>query len=398
MDRRHFFLQSAALTLAATGLRCTASQGLTGPGQAAGRKEKHRVAIIGCGRMGQYYAEVYRAMPDTELVAIAEWNPERRKVVGERFGVKALYKDVNGMLKEVVPDIAAVITPTKFMKDAVIACAEAGVKVVSCEKPIAVELSQADAMVHICRERGTVFSCGSVYSGVPYLLETIDWIRAGNIGRLTAAAIPSGLPREVSGGCCVQLTLLRLFTGMEVEWVQGWTLLPDSDWMPPVDVSESEIDCPAYGRLGLSEGIVCEISVPPTEPGGSCPVRVTGENGQVWMTGPKPVFIQGSGAASTPVYPDFLDTSPSDDFFTRRIGWLMQAFDTGQDVVDSGHGYRQALEIAIALKQSAEGGHRRISLPLADRSLRIVPHPYRLLGGDVAGWESIGYRGPPNAE
>ena len=41
-----------------------------------------------------------------------------------------------------------------------------------------------------------------------------------------------------------------------------------------------------------------------------------------------------------------------------------QAFDTGQDVLDSGHGYRQALEIAIALKQSAESGHRRISLPL----------------------------------
>ena len=76
----------------------------------------------------------------------------------------------------------------------------------------------------------------------------------------------------------------------------------------------------------------------------------------------------------------------------------MQAFDTGQDVLDSGHGYRQALEIAIALKQSAENRYQRIVLPLEDRSLRIVPHPYRLLGGDVAGWESIGYMGPPNAE
>ena len=122
---------------------------------------------------------------------------------------------------------------------------------VSCEKPIAVELSQADAMVRICRERDTVFSCGSVYSGVPYLLETTDWIGAGNIGKLTAAAIPSGLPRELSGGGCVQLTLLQLLTGMEVEWVEGWTLPPESGWMPPVDVSESEIDCPAYGRLGL---------------------------------------------------------------------------------------------------------------------------------------------------
>ena len=37
-------------------------------------------------------------------------------------------------------------------------------------------------------------------------------------------------------------------------------------------------------------------------------------------------------------------------------------------------------------------------LPLADRSLKIYPHDYRLRGGDVAGWGSIGYDGPPQVE
>jgi hypothetical protein len=64
-------------------------------------------------------------------------------------------------------------------------------------------------------------------------------------------------------------------------------------------------------------------------------------------------------------------------------------------MICSGHDYRQALEIAIALKQSSQQNHERIGLPLADRSLRVFPHPYRLTGGDVAGWESIGYAGPP---
>ena len=361
--------------------------------------KKYRVAVVGgAGTWGSRYLHAYANHPACEIVALVDRAKDRRQTFADRYGVEVVFDSLDELLAREVPDIVSAILPTSHNPDVVIACAEAGVKVVSCEKPIAVELSQADAMVRICREQSTVFSCGSVYSGVPYLLETIDWIGAGNIGTLTAAAIPSGLPREVSGGGCVQLTLLRLLTGMEVEWVEGWKLPPDSDWMPPVEVSKSEIDCPAYGRLGLSGDIVCEIPMPPTEPGGSCPVRVTGENGQVWMTGPKPVFIQGSGAASTPVYPSFLETPPSDDFFTRRIEWLMQAFDTGRDVLDSGHGYRQALEIAIALKQSAENGHRRIALPLEDRSLRIVPHPYRLLGGDVAGWESIGYRGPPNVE
>ena len=47
--------------------------------------EKLRVAIIGCGRMGQHYAEVYNTFENTEVVAIAEYNDERRKMVGERF-------------------------------------------------------------------------------------------------------------------------------------------------------------------------------------------------------------------------------------------------------------------------------------------------------------------------
>ena len=59
-----------------------------------------RVAIIGCGRMGQEYAKFYSILDNTEIVAIAEYNDERRKVVGERFGVKALYKDAEAMYQQ----------------------------------------------------------------------------------------------------------------------------------------------------------------------------------------------------------------------------------------------------------------------------------------------------------
>ena len=123
---------------------------------------KHRVAIIGCGRMGQNYAEAYATYPDTEIVAIVDANPQRRDVLGTRFGVDALYADVDGLLRDTVPDIAVVVTPTKYMKDAVIACAEAGVKGVSTEKPIAACLQDADAMVDACAERGIVFAGGNL--------------------------------------------------------------------------------------------------------------------------------------------------------------------------------------------------------------------------------------------
>ena len=58
---------------------------------------------------------------------------------------------------------------------------------------------------------------------------------------------------------------------------------------------------------------------------------------------------------------------------------------------------RQALEIAIALKLSAQRGHQRVHLPLEDRSLRIFPSPFRLQGGDAIGWTGRGggYANPP---
>ena len=367
--------------------------------------KKYRVAVVGgAGTWGRFYLRAYASHPDCEIVALVDRARDRRGAFAERYGVETVFDTVDELFAKEVPDIVSIILPVGHNPETVIACAEAGVKAVSCEKPIAVELSQADEMVRVCRERGAAFGCGTGYWDAPYLLEIADWIRAGNIGQLTGAAIPGGLPTEVSGGGCVPLTIMRLLTGMEVEWAEGWVLPPQAGWMPPVEFAAVETDSPAYGRLGLSPigsgfkatgGIVCEIVKPQTEQKGFCPASVTGESGRVWTSSPKPVLIQGHGAASTPVQPEFLD-SPRKDGFTSAIERLMRAVDTGENALCSGHDYRQALEIAIALKQSAHRGHQRISVPLEDRSLKIYPHPYRLKGGDVAGWESIGYTGPPS--
>ena len=361
------------------------------------RARKYRVAVAGgAGTWGRHYLHAYAEHPDCEVIALIDRARQRRQKFADHYGIEAVYDSVDELLAREIPDIVSAILPVEQAHDAVIACAEAGVKVVSCEKPIAAQLARADEMVRVCRERGTAFGCGTGYWDAAYLEETAAWIRAGNIGEIVAAALPGGLPQEISGGGCVQLTQLRLLTGKEVEWVEGWTLPPAPGWVPPPGVDESEGDRPAYGRLGMSGGIVCEVPEPRPE-GGRCPVSIQGEEGQVWITGPRPVLIQGSGAAATPVFPDFLE-APRKSTFVYTIERLMHAFDAGGGARCSGHDYRQALEIAIALNESAQCDHQRIALPLEDRSMRIFPHPYRLQGGDVAGWESIGYTGPPQLD
>ncbi|SVB53481.1 uncharacterized protein METZ01_LOCUS206335, partial [marine metagenome] len=49
------------------------------------------------------------------------------------------------------------------------------------------------------------------------------------------------------------------------------------------------------------------------------------------------------------------------------------------------HDLRQALEVAIAARDSALYGNVPIALPLADRSRALCPSPYRWEGGDATG-------------
>ena len=66
---------------------------------------------------------------------------------------------------------------------------------------------------------------------------------------------------------------------MEVEGVEGWVLPPIEGWTLPTGAADYEIDCPAYGRLGLSGDIVCDIPEPRDEENVRCRVWVEGEGG-----------------------------------------------------------------------------------------------------------------------
>ena len=360
-------------------------------------EKKYRVAVVGAaGTWGRFYTRAYANRPDCEIAGLVDRARDRCEEIAGRYGVERVYDELGDLLAVEVPDIVSVIVPVSQNYPCVTACAEAGVRVVSCEKPISHQLHEADEIIRICRQRGTLLGCSQAGWATPHMPGAIEWVRQGAIGRLTAAAIPGGLPVEVSGGGCVQLASLRILTGMDVEWVEGYTLPAEPGYVAQGTPPE-EADVPAYGRLGLSGGIVCEIIKP--EPDGRVPtfVSVEGDDGRAFLARPAPVLLQGRGAATTPVYPDFLDR-PVPNAFAHMVEGLVRAHRTGQDPLSSGDDFRHSLEVAMALVRSACRGHQRIALPFADRSLKLYPHPYRFKGGDVAGWQSIGYQGPPSMD
>ena len=340
--------------------------------------EKYAVAIIGCGRLGQHYAEVYQTLPHTELVAIAEYNPERRQAVGERFGVRALYRDAQALFRCVVPDIAVVVLPGQYIKEAVIAAAQAGVKGVSTDKPIGARLSEVDAMIEECERRGVVFAGGNLQRAMGEVQEAAGWLHAGEYGPLRGASV-HGWGGEISGGGCQHIAVLRLFTQAEITQVIAWGTPPEARAR---DDDEGLI---INGQFLLSNGLVCPVFGRPTPCRG---VEVWTDNALVrWDWGPPEVF-QGRDAQGVRTQRDRPYTPlayPRFSYLGTSVLSFLDVVRNGGALYISGHDLRQSLEVAIAAKYSALWGNVPLNLPLADRSLALYPRAYRWLGGDQSG-------------
>ena len=351
------------------------------------RQSPVRVAVVGgAGSWGRYYTRAYVAHPGCEVVALVDRARDRGQAFADHYGIAAVYGSVDELLQREVPDIVSAVLPVAHIHDAVIACAEAGVRVISCEKPIDYQLARADETLRVCRERGALLGCGTALYMLPYLPQTAAWIRAGNIGELTTVTIPGGLPTEAAGGGCHVLAMMRCLVGRDAEWAEGWTLPPEPGYPSPEAADETEVDRPAWGRIGLSGDLVCELPAPQQERRLDCAIGIGGTHGHVWVTGERPILVQGTGAAAMPVRPGFFDEPPPQHWIEPVVDRLVRAVDTGQ-LECTGDDYRQALEIAIGLTRSGLRDHERVPLPSPDRSRKLYPSPYRLHGGDVTGWE-----------
>ena len=346
---------------------------------------KHRVAVIGCGWMGEQYVEAYATFPDTEIVGIAETNPQQRRAVGERFGVKKLYSDVHALLTEVVPDVAAVVTPTKYFKEVVTACVEAGVKGVSAEKPIGAVLSDVDEMVDLCESSGVVFGGGRLYRAMNEVQEAAARIRSGRYGELIGASVHNwGAGNQVSGGGNQHISVLRLLTGAEVEEVIAWGA--------PAEVLASNTDfgLTINGRFRLTSGIDCPVFGMATPYGGlDGGVDVWSDDALIRVDSDSvPEIFAGhdAGGARVRVDPQYEPYRWSEfGPLTGSIRSFLAAVETGSELWVSGHDLRQALEVAIAAKVSAARGNIPVRLPLEDRSLSLYPRPARWLGQNAEG-------------
>jgi UDP-N-acetyl-2-amino-2-deoxyglucuronate dehydrogenase len=109
-----------------------------------------RLALVGCGRISRNHFESIARLPELELVAVCDVVPERARAAGEEQGVP-WFTDYEQLLATVPSDAVVLCTPSGMHPAHGIAAARAGRHVIS-EKPMAISLAAADALVQACDE------------------------------------------------------------------------------------------------------------------------------------------------------------------------------------------------------------------------------------------------------
>ena len=117
----------------------------------------YRVAIIGLGDMGGHHAQAVQAEENCQLIAGCDTQSQKRKTWGNQFGIMATYQYYIEMIEQEQPDIVIISTQAPDHHDPTLAAAERGIHVL-CEKPIALNLVQADRMVDTCKSNQIKFS------------------------------------------------------------------------------------------------------------------------------------------------------------------------------------------------------------------------------------------------
>ena len=129
--------------------------------------KRFRVAIIGCGGIAQTHLEAYKSIPEVEIVAGVDINPERLDVMHEKWGIprEALFSDWKKMLAAIKPDGVDVCTPNGVHCAAVVDACEAGCHAM-VEKPMAMTPDECEKMISAARKSGGEAG-GRVFSSVP---------------------------------------------------------------------------------------------------------------------------------------------------------------------------------------------------------------------------------------
>lgn len=117
-------------------------------------KKIEKCAIIGMGLLGTAHADELNGYHGICVTAVCDLYPEKAKVWANENGA-ACYDDYNEMLIQENPDLVVITTQDPYHTAPLLACCEAKVPYVLCEKPLTTSVEDAMAVKEAALKSGT---------------------------------------------------------------------------------------------------------------------------------------------------------------------------------------------------------------------------------------------------
>jgi len=154
--------------------------------------ERLNIGLIGSGFMGQTHADAYRRarllyrdLPlEPHLYAVADQGQEAAEAARARFDAEIAYGDWRELVADTRVDVVDITSPNQLHYEMAMAAIDQG-KHVYCEKPLAMNDDQANAMHEAAKARGVKTMVAFNNVKTPAAMFAKQLIKAGEIGRPT---------------------------------------------------------------------------------------------------------------------------------------------------------------------------------------------------------------------
>jgi predicted dehydrogenase len=242
------------------------------------------VAVIGTGWCGGIRAETAAGHPLVSGLHVAETRPERLREIAAKTGAKTATADYRELLRNDAIEAVMISATPESTHHPMTRDALAAGKHVLLEKPIAIELAEADELIAAARRNRLKFTIGYSQRFNPKYAYVKQCVRDGTIGKpvsaLVSRHITRGLGKKITGRS--KLSPAAMESTHDLDFVL-WCLEPAK----PVRVY-SQL---AFGAMQAATG----AEIPDCQW-----ITVTMDSGLA--------FVVGGGWSLPPGYPNFSST------------------------------------------------------------------------------------------
>ncbi len=331
---------------------------------------KYRVGVIGCGdntkkrditgyAMAWRHAEAYEKLPEQcEMVACADINDTNAKAFAERFGAKTIYSDYKEMLANEELDMVSICVWMHLHAEMAIAAAEAGVKAIHCEKPMATTWGDAKRMAQVCDERGVQLTFNHQRRfGAPFVIAK-EMLKAGEVGELKMLQYGAGNLYDTGTHFIDMLSFFNDET--PAKWV-----IAQIDYREPSLVFGADHEGQAWASWEYDNGV---MGMAASGPGASiigATNRIVGTSGviEVGVDNRLPLRIKRDGQTEWEAVDTRGESIHGPGFIDRAIADVIDALATGRECQLCARRALIATEIIFACWESSRR-RGRVDLPL----------------------------------